>query len=375
MDKTGDDLLNALALAGAEQLDLTPTQYAGAVAHYEAVGKYLAEQGSLLERYSPVVFAQGSIAIGTATKPVGRDKFDVDLICQLSIPPCVNLADVNPADVKRIVGERLKAHDTYKRMLREKNRCWRLVYAGDFHMDIIPGILDPRGRTGTALLVPDKKLHCWKETDPKAYANWFLDRAKVATGANEAVHAEVEPAPSAERRKLALQVVVQLLKRHRDLMFVDDEDAPISIIITTLAARAYNGSKSIVDALSGALMRMPDYIERKATGVAHVGNPLNPLENFADKWSTHPHRKQCFFAWLAKARGDFERLRTAVLPNMQDTLGNWVGERAAKRAIEDYAQDMRRRCDTGVGVSAATGMLGSTSPRAAQSPNHTFFGR
>ena len=372
MDNTGHDLLNALVVAGAEQLDLTPTQHARAVAHYEAVGEYLAERGSPLERYSPVVFAQGSIAIGTATKPVGRDEFDLDLMCQLSIS-----SRADPADVKRIVGERLKAHGTYKGMLREKNRCWRLGFAGEFHMDIIPGIPDPGGRTGTALLVPDKELRCWKETDPKGYAAWFLARAEVATVTNEAVCAEVEPAPapSDERRKLALQVVIQLLKRHRDLMFVDDEDAPISIIITTLAARAYDGSQSVVGALSGVLARMPDYIGRTTSGVAHVGNPVNPLENFADKWSTHPRRERCFFDWLASARRDFERLRTAGLPNMPDALGGWVGKRAATRAIRDYARDMRRRRDTGIRVSAATGMLGSTSPRAAQSPNHTFFGR
>ena len=372
MDSASHDLLNRLVVTGAEQLDLTPTQYNRAVGHYEAVGEYLAEQGSPLQHYSPVVFAQGSIAIGTATKPVGRDEFDLDLMCQLLIS-----SSARPADVKRIVGERLKAHDRYKRMLREKNRCWRLVYAGEFHMDIIPGIPDPKGRTGTALLVPDKELSCWKETDPKGYAEWFLARAKVAPVSNEAIHAEVEPAPAPpdEQRKLALQVVVQLLKRHRDLMFADDEDAPISIILTTLAARAYDGSRSVVGALSGVLARMPDHIGCTPTGIAYVGNPANPLENFADKWATHPRRKRCFFDWIAKARSDLERLRTARLPNMQDALGGWVGERAATRAISEYAQDMRRQRDTGIGVSAATGLLGSTSPRAVQSPDHTFFGR
>ena len=292
MDSTSHDLLNHLVIAGAEQLDLTPTQHDRAVGHYEAVGEYLAEQGSPLERYSPVVFTQGSIAIGTATKPVGRDEFDLDLMCQMSIS-----SDADPANVKRMVGEHLKSHATYKRMLREKNRCWRLVYAGEFHMDIISGIPDPKEQTGTALLVPDKELHCWKETDPKGYAEWFLTRAEVAAVTNEAVRAEVEPAPPNERRKLTLQIVVQLLKRHRDLMFTDDEDAPISIIITTLAACAYDGSPSVVDALSGVLARMPDYIGCTTTGVAYVGNPVNPLENFADKWATHPRREQCFRDW------------------------------------------------------------------------------
>ena len=366
------DVLDRLIAAGAAELDLTPSQHARAVGHYEAVGDYLAERGSPLERYTPVVFAQGSIAIGTATKPVGRDEFDLDLMCRLAIR-----SDADPAVVKRIVGERLRAHDTYRSMLREKNRCWRLVYAGEFHMDIIPGIPEPRGGTGTALLVPDRELRCWKETDPKGYAAWFLARAEGAAASVTAIRAEVEPAPAPpdERRKLALQVVVQLLKRHRDLMFAGDEDAPISIVITTLAARAYDGSRSVVGALSGALERMPHHVERTATGAALVSNPVNSLENFADKWATHPRREQCLFDWIARARRDLERLRTAGLPTMRDALGGWVGERAAARAIGDYGRDMRLRRDAGIGVSAATGTLGSVSARSTRSPKHTFFGR
>ena len=372
MDNTRHDLLNRLLIAGAEELDLTPTQHARAVGHYEAVGEYLAERGSPLERYSPLVFAQGSMAIGTATKPIGRDEFDLDLMCQLLIQ-----SGTNPAEVKRIVGERLKAHETYRQMLREKNRCWRLVYAGEFHMDIIPGIPDPQGRVHTALLVPDKELRCWKETDPKGYAAWFLDRCKITSIAKEGILADVEPAPPApeKQQKLPLQIIVQLLKRHRDLMFLDDEDAPISIIITTLAARAYDGSRSVVGALSSVLEHMPLYITRTDTGAVLVENPVNPLENFADKWATHPRRQSCFFNWITQARRDLERIETALLSTMQDPLSVWVGQRAAARAIRAYGQTIQRQRESGIAVSAATGELASTSAQAFQSPKHTFFGR
>ena len=50
MNSTRHDLLNRMLIAGTEELDLTPTQHARAVGHYEAVGEYLAEQGSPLER-------------------------------------------------------------------------------------------------------------------------------------------------------------------------------------------------------------------------------------------------------------------------------------------------------------------------------------
>ena len=81
MDSSREKSLSDLLFAGARELDLTPTQYSRAVQHYEAVGQYL--DGGPLLVYSPVIFAQGSMAIGTATKPIGRDEFDIDLMCKL----------------------------------------------------------------------------------------------------------------------------------------------------------------------------------------------------------------------------------------------------------------------------------------------------
>ena len=154
MDSSREKSLSDLLFAGARELDLTPTQYSRAVQHYEAVGQYL--DGGPLLVYSPVIFAQGSMAIGTATKPIGRDEFDIDLMCKLR----EGCTSQSPADVKRLVGNRLKDHGTYKQMLDEKNRCWRLSYAGEFHMDIIPSIPDRRDSSSASLLVPDKQLHC-----------------------------------------------------------------------------------------------------------------------------------------------------------------------------------------------------------------------
>lgn len=371
MDSSPHNSLDSLLALGAQELDLTPSQHKRAVGHYEAVGEYLSESGSPLESYSPLIFAQGSMAIGTATKPVASDEFDLDLMCQMLIR-----ADINPDYVKKIIGDRLKDHGTYKKMLVEKNRCWRLVYAGEFYMDIIPGVPDIDGLRATSLLVPDKELRCWKETDPKGYAEWFLACAAIGLQGKDGVRAEVEPAPAAPniRRKLPLQVVVQLLKRHRDLMFMDDEDAPISIIITTLAARAYEGSQSITTALSQLLRRMPKEISRTNTGVAVVENPINPRENFADKWKKHPRREKCFYEWIARAQHDAERLEAALLADMQQPLSNWVGTRAANSAISNYGENIQRQRANGLKVAASTGAVASQTAGAVHSPNHTFFG-
>ena len=228
------------------------------------VGQWLDAPDSALQVYSPTIFPQGSIAIGTTCKPVGRDEMDIDLVCEMILPP-----EINQSQAKQLVGERLKENATYAEMVNEKNRCWRLIYAGQFYMDILPAKPDGRLPTETALVVPDKKLHHWKETDPKGYAAWFsVKAAQSRIKESITIQASVEPVPEyvAVGDKSPLQIAVQLLKRHRDVSLYGDGDAPISIILTTLAARAYQGQRSIYATLAKLLERMPTVIEYDTDG-------------------------------------------------------------------------------------------------------------
>lgn len=372
MDLSTRAQLDELLTYGAEALDLTPTQYDDAVQKYQAVGTWLNKPGTLLAPADPLIYPQGSIAIGTATKPVGRDEFDLDLVCQLQIG-----AGMSPAALKRAIGQRLRENALYRERLEEKNRCWRIVYAGEFHMDILPGRPDPRFVHGTALLVPDKELAAWKETDPKGYAAWFAERSRLSIAASKGIRADVEaPPPSPQTStKTPLQLAVQILKRHRDLSLGDDKDAPISIIITTLAASAYVGQDSVFDTLYYLIRRMPSFIETDAAGEAVVRNPVNPLENFADKWCEEPRKKQRFFEWLQAASRDLDRLSRTSLPEAVKALAPLVGERAGSEAVRRYGARIQDQRTTGLRGLAATGALGVTSTQARPIPRQTFFGR
>ena len=50
------------------------------------------------------VYAHGSAGLGTTVRPLGREDFDVDLICKALL----FLASGAPAELKKIVGDRLK---------------------------------------------------------------------------------------------------------------------------------------------------------------------------------------------------------------------------------------------------------------------------
>jgi len=92
------------------------------------------------------------------------------------------------------------------------------------------------------------------------------------------------------RWKTPLQRVCQLLKRHRDIDVQKESEAqPISIIITTLAARAYRGRGRPWRSTRAHIGRDGEFVNQAAP---RIPNPVNPAEDFADKWSTEEGRKK-----------------------------------------------------------------------------------
>jgi hypothetical protein len=138
--------------------------------------------------------------------------------------------------------------------------------------------------------------------------------------------------------KTPLQRAIQLLKRHRDCMFADDgKHKPISIIITTLAAHAYNEEPTISAALQSILTGMENHIEYRGD-VTWVTNPVNPAENFADKWAEEAEKRENFYKWLEHARHDFglylRASRFDVVPDvLKERLGSGLVDRILNSVI------------------------------------------
>ncbi|MAT54440.1 MAG: nucleotidyltransferase [Saprospirales bacterium] len=388
------DILEKLA----EVLDITPSQYKAAVERYEAVGRWLSKEDSPLAQFNPVIYPQGSFRLGTVIKPItGEDEFDIDLVCLLE----TNCKDHTQEEVKGMVGDRLKENDTYKKMLDEEGRrCWTLIYAEStkFHMDILPSIPDecnwliqqgvPFAFAENAISITDNKApnyryksEYWAKSNPKGYAEWFKEQMKVILNERKQTFSEkhqmsIEQVQDYEV-KTPLQRAIQLLKRHRDLMFKDDENRPISIIITTLAARSYANESNIYDALVGILDRMPNYIETKEINgkqVKWVVNPVNPLENFADKWEYEQQKEKNFYKWLAQAKKDIlEAINEIGLDKIAERLKAPFGERAVNEAMNRFGNSLRETRESGkLFMASGTGMLGNEGKTKVQ--NHTFYG-
>lgn len=360
---------------GAEWLDITPELYREAVSKYEEICRWLHDPPSGLAVFQPDLYPQGSFRLGTVIRPVlHEDEYDIDLVCLLVI----DRETVTKAQLKQLAGDRLKAHNEYRKLLAEGKRCWTLNFPGKFHMDILPAIPDP-DRPGDYLLITDKGLFRWQSSAPKPFSDWFYRRMQpVLMAAKRAyamqVRASIDDVPDWQV-KTPLQRAIQILKRHRDLYFRDDDDnCPASIIITTLAARAYGNEPDVFSALEAIVAGMASHIDRDDNGDYVILNPVNDEENFADRWKGKPNRPRRFFEWLKVVIDDLAELESSVgMDHIAQRLEPVLGKRLVKSAVTAYGNNLYQQRDAGhLKVSVGTGTLGAAGTSVVLP--HTFFG-
>lgn len=371
-----------------QDIELSQFQYQQARARYEAVGQWLSDSEDPLLR-SLIIYPHGSTALGTAIKPPAGDEHDVDLVAFIEGGTPQNA----PGTIKWLIGRRLAESGRYAPILEEKRRCWRLNYANEFHLDITPAIRNPLCNMGGEL-VPDKALRCWKPTNPRGYRNQFERRARLEPRVMAKSHLRayaadsVEPFPHRAALKGVLRRIVQLSKRHRDRYFSerDPDLAPISIIITTLAAWSYERCvQSSLYSTQWSLVidvirHMPDFIvPRRAPNepLWAVWNETTRGENFAERWVVEPDRASAFYAWHQQFLADILQLREgAGLDQLLKSSGASFGESASQRAMTAWTDSVNSaRVGGRLGVSAQRG-IAWTAAAGATTPvrRNTFHG-
>jgi hypothetical protein len=369
-----------------QALELTPTQFVDAEAKYLAVADWISASGDPLLA-GLHIYPQGSAALGTSIRPLTHAEFDIDLVAHL---PRVGLG-TPPKLVKRALGARLGEHSVYSRMLEEKPRCWRLNYAGEFHMDLTPSICNPDCVHGGEL-VPDKPADCWKASNPRGYRKWFEDIAALSprylspVELSEAVRAQIDAIPAQVAFKGLLRRTTQLLKRHRDEFFLgrNEDTAPISIVLTTLAAQSYarcvtSGTfETEFDLLKTLIRDLPAGIEVTRHGERlqfALNNPTTSGENFCEKWNARPELADAFFRWHRAAVEDFAAMiARRGLDGVRHELVRAFGETPVDRALGGFrtsVQQARREGSLAVGTA---GILSAPAPGAVPTPRNTHFG-
>ena len=401
LNKEQREEFGKILLALGESLDISETQYNALVQSYEAVGEYLQEDPEL-SQYDPLVSPQGSLRLGTIIQPINEgDDMDVDLVFRLN--------DKNPAwtpkTLKDKVGARLKSSPRYSKMLDEEGRrCWTLLYRKDtdklrerYHMDILPSVankdyevhmrniladeFDINRLDSISIRITDKEregydtqtdIQEWLKSNPDGYAIWFANKCREIVSKRQLLTADIIPIGKYNPNKTPLQRIVQILKRHRDIMFNHDKKKPISIIITTLAAQAYRGESDVLEGLVNVVEHLRDAITKDENGNDKVANPLNPDENYAEKWIEDPQRRENFYNWHNAVKRDLDAILSskgiAIWNSMNKPFGRLIVESANKR----YTESKKVGFKSGATKIASTGILGAIGHTL--NAGNTFYG-
>lgn len=299
-----DDLLNRAAAS----LQLDTTRQKRMESAYNNVREWIEADEDFFKPFQFEIYPHGSVRTGTTVKPFARNEFDLDVVIHLRS----QLVKFSPEKIYQELKRRLSEHEGFKKMLEPKNRCLRLNYAGDFHMDILPGVQESEW-DNNKLLVPDRERGTWVSTNPRGYADWLMNVAsKVELSLLEKAFS-AEALPTDEYRdKKPLQRAIQLIKRSRDIYFdknIQYKEYPTSsIVLTTLAGQLYSGQASIFESIEGILQA----IRNKTLGsIARIKvvNPVNGEEDFTDKWEKEPAHYAAFSQFIREFYNQWQELK------------------------------------------------------------------
>lgn len=332
---THNNLRSRLLDTIVEYLDIPKSYYEKAAARHRSLYDWLVRPGSAVAEFDPDVRPQGSFRYGTVNRPLLEDEeYDLDNVCLLR---GLSKTRLSQEQLKELYGDEIKGYAKANGMLHapeQKDRCWRLPYADEvnFHLDTLPCVpaeqplIESIERRGVeqdfarrAVAITDRQhpqyreiTSDWLTSNPRGFAAWFESRAALGRGRSVREHhvrASIEDVPPYEW-KTTLQRSIQLLKRHRDVMFRKQRHlAPISMIITNLAGHSYDGAGDLYEALRSIVDAMPQYVRASRP---RVPNPTNPSEDYADKWARDDRLEKSFWEWHTAVKADIEQIDQLV---------------------------------------------------------------
>ncbi len=305
-----------------EVIQLDKTRYERMKQAYESVKAWIEDDEIFFRPFKYDVYPHGSVRIQTTVKPLSSDEFDLDIVVHLITDYSLH----TPIEVYNQLKRRLMENKKYEDLLELKNRCIRLNYSGDFHMDILPGIQENMF-DNNKIKVPDRKLNDWVSSNPKGYANWFLGKANLVKESylEKAMRAEKLPTDNFKDKK-PLQRAVQLIKRYRDEYFKRNATYKTSsIILTTIAGQFYQGEDSIFYTVDGIITSIINQVEQPLR--LKVLNPVNSEEDFTDKWESEPQYYTEFKKFSRHLFEEWAKIKESIEENDDELiLKGLIGE-------------------------------------------------
>ena len=242
---------------------ITPTeaQRAQQQERWQDVRDYLVNDLAEKTGYAMSSWLQGSYKFGTQIRPAKLDdEFDIDLGIYFNWPGSADATGDDPHALKARVQRSLQdyaaeAEDDVKEVVQPpKERCSRIRFSGDFHIDVPTYHLDP-ARDARDLATETKG---WEISDPKAFYVWF-----------QQLFADDD---TAQVRRL-----IRYIKMWAALKLAE---RPASVLLTVLVAEAYLPlSAADVETDDLGLRNVAAAILNRLEANGIVENPVNRREN------------------------------------------------------------------------------------------------
>lgn len=205
---------------------------------------------------------QGSWAHRTIIKPLPSDEFDADILLQLTQ---VKEWSKSPRSYINQVYRALKNSVIYRDMVEKKNRCVRIHYANDCHVDVVPYLV--LGFFENRKVIVNHDTNTFERTDPEAFTTWMRRQDRRAGN--------------------HLRTTTRLMKYLRDRQ---DAFSVPSVILATLIGRQvstwwvfWDGYKDLPTTFMRLISSLDNYLQQHEEMPA-LADPGRPDVTFNHRW-------------------------------------------------------------------------------------------
>lgn len=264
------------------------------------------------------VIPQGSYAHRTIIKPVGNREYDADILLALKEHPTWT-----PAEYTLELRRAFNSSSRYAGMAHMRSRCVYIDYANEFHVDVVPYVVDRRAITNNKGGWNGEG--CWQTSLPEEFTSWLEGKYRITGG--------------------QLPAVMRLLKYLRDYKATFSVK---SVILMILAGNVVSESKTWADegyycdvptAFVHVLEDLAAWL-RSNPGLPPILDPAGSGTDFSERWDAagYANFSACIQQYAAKAREAIDADDPAAsLAQWQGIFGPGFKKASATRSLEAAA--------------------------------------
>lgn len=246
-----------------------------------AITTFLSEHDVFGELFVDVI-PQGSYAHRTIIKPVGNREYDADILLALNEHPTWT-----PAEYTLELRRAFNSSTRYGGMAHMRTRCVYVDYANEFHVDVVPYVVQRRSITNNK--GGWNGQGCWQTSLPEEFTVWLEGKYRVTGG--------------------RLPAVMRLLKYLRDYKTTFSVK---SVILMILAGNVVSESRTWGDdryycdvptAFVHVLEDLADWL-RTQRWMPPILDPAGSGTDFAERWDQdgYANFSTCIQRYAVRAR-------------------------------------------------------------------------